>query len=283
MPTIPSLVIQSLQAGATFSDVPPGLGGLPFKVVGDVHRQLRGRVWRYKVGDQGGRFLQPEDLARLEAMERLAGARIEDLMKIPSSLRGASLQRVFHRGQGVTGVTISVVDPVAEISDVAGEVLSLTPAPDGIRQVFEFSLANSPVVTENLTFTIGDERFVEVGDGLVKGDKGGKGVVFYDVGFVRLIAGAPPAPGAPASADYSYGSGSAIYTVFTDATLGVDPQSFIADVGGQGGLATNLVLPPQSYVTISTTGAPTGVSVAGVYFGPGWLYSVGQPVAPFGV
>lgn len=116
----------------------------------------------------------------------------------------------FFTGEPAEPDTIEVtaVAAVADPDPITGEVLTPTPAFDGIETSFTFQLANTEVTPSSVTIDtsagVGSEDFTDNGSGGLTGDGGGSGTIDYDTGEISVTYATAPAGGLTVDADYTW-------------------------------------------------------------------------------
>ncbi len=307
MAVVPNYVIQQLASGAVIPGTLPLISAAAPNLDSDVIKQVRERMWTYKVIDStsGGLFESPVNLAN-DYTQQLARSSAkyrtrEALAKIDSPDRiGYSVRRVKFNGTGTTAVTASVINPYGVTATVAAEALTVTPAADGVIKEFTAPLVNDNIMYE--TFSVRVESAPVGTYDVTLRDRGNGKLSFVDANGSWVDAGtidyrispktgaasvrmrfqiAPPT-GATFKADYSHGTAVATYE-FLDTALvsSVDPANF--DIGIPVTGSNPVIVPPHWSIKFVTVGALSAVGSLGVMYGVGFGQRGGQESPGFGL
>ena len=157
MANVPNYVIQQLASGAVIPGLLPLIGTNAPDLNAGVIKQLRGRTWTYKLIDSasGGLFESPVGLAnRLQTQlhtlplsrDRTRRRQVEK-GNLPDRV-GYSVKRLTFSGASTTALVGQVVNPFGTTASIAGEVLTVSPSPNGAIKEFTAPLANGNVMYE---------------------------------------------------------------------------------------------------------------------------------------
>jgi hypothetical protein len=270
MPVAPTVITQNFLTGAD-------VNGLMLLV--DGQPALFGTSWISAAGGQtlisrpatvGGAILDPSELARrIDRGSRGMGKYDPATDAGGSNQFGYSVHQINAVLPGATAATLELVNTFAALATDISVAAVLSPAPDGIRKKFEFSIpANSIPNTVKFEFSNGF-KFVDDGNGLfVRIDPNGVAdgpsprcgyceygtTPFSASGVARIEFAVAPPVGTTGTRSGSNGGTPAVVAVWTP-TL---PQTADAFVWGADKTEGPISVPVGFYLRIVATPVLTG-------------------------